>query len=338
MVLCAAAAWGQYQDYSRMGRTPAELLFLTDPMEVELKEPSWFWHSPKKGSPAEQLAYAQGLEREGAREKAVEAYDDLVHEWHATPEALAAQLAIARLESAAGNAQAAYDADLYLLAHFGGRFELEPVLQDAAAQADFLAGRELGRTFRLASGKALRENYERIIHFAPRWRRVPDLLLRIAELYQEEGEFASAITVCDRLIVDWPTYSGMDEVVALYCRACRRQADVWRNDVGRLAHLEKLLGGACVFRPTHPEVAQFRQWMREVYLLRRERAYRNAAFYDNPSAYSPEAAALAYQAFLRDFPDAPQADAIRARLAALAPAEGAVESRSAKPQPQEPTP
>lgn len=321
-----------------MGRTPAELLFLTDPMEVELKEPSWFWHSPKKGSPAEQLAYAQGLERAGETKKAVEAYDDLVHEWHATQEALAAQLAIARLESAAGNTQAAYDADIYLLAHFGGRFELEPVLEDAAAQADLLAGRELGRRFRLASGEALRQNYERIVHFAPRWRRVPDLMLRIAEIYLEEEEYASAITVCDRLIVDWPAYSGMDEVVLLYCRACRLQADVWRNDAGRLGHLEKLLAGARVFRPTHPEVDQIRQWEREVYLLRRERAYRNATFYDNPSAYSPGAAALAYQAFLRDFPDAPQADEIRARLAALAPAEGAVQSRSAKPQPQEQTP
>ena len=319
-----------------MGRTPTELLFLTDPLEIPLKEPSWFFGGAEKDSPAAQLAYAQGLERAGERDEAIEAYDDLVRHWHATPEALTAQLAIARLHSAAGETQLAYDADIYLLAHFNGRFELSPVLEDATAQADALARRELDRTFRLTSGAGLRQNYERIIHFAPRWRRVPDLLLRIAELYSENEEYASAITVCDRLIVDWPAYSKLDDVVALYCRACRAQADLWANDVGRLAHLERLLAGARTFRPSHPDLAQFAEWEQEIRLMRRDRAYLAAAFYDNPKAYSPEAALLAYQAFLREFPDAPQAGAVRERIAALAPAAageaapgGAVQSRSA---------
>ena len=341
LALCGTAAWGQYQDYSRMGRTPAELLFLTDPLEIPLKEPSWFFGGAEKDTPAEQLAYAQGLEREGRREAAIDAYDDLVRNWHATPQALTAQLSIARLRSAAGETQLAYDEDIYLLAHYNGRFELTPILEDATAQADLLAQRELNRSLRLTSGNGLRQNYERIIHFAPRWRRVPDLLLSIANLYCEDEEYASAITVCDRLIVDWPAYSKMDDVVSLYCRACREQANLWANDVGRLAHLERLLAGARTFRPAHPDLDQFTQWEREIYLMRRERAYVAATFYDNPKAYSPEAALLAYQAFLRDYPDAPQAADVRARIAALAPAasgetpaEGAVQSRTAA-QPQE---
>ena len=136
---CAAVTgWAQYQDYSQIGRTPEALRFLDDPLKIELKEPAWLFGGPKMGTPAEQLLLAERLEREGKREEAVEAYDDLVHEWHASPEALTAQLAIARLESAAGRAQQAYDADVYLLAHFAGRFELEPVLADAVAQADAL--------------------------------------------------------------------------------------------------------------------------------------------------------------------------------------------------------
>ena len=227
---CAAVTgWAQYQDYSQIGRTPEALRFLDDPLKIELKEPAWLFGGPKMGTPAEQLLLAERLEREGKREEAVEAYDDLVHEWHASPEALTAQLAIARLESAAGRAQQAYDADVYLLAHFAGRFELEPVLADAVAQADALAARERGRTFHLSSGATLRRNYEQIIHFAPRWKRVPELLLRIAELYVEDEEYANAITICDRLVIDWPRYAGLDDAVSVYCRACRLQADVWRN-------------------------------------------------------------------------------------------------------------
>lgn len=314
---CAVLAQAQYQDYSRMGKTPAELRFIEDPMEVELKEPSWLWHSPKKDTPAEQLAYAAALEREGKPEKAAEAYDDLVHEWHATPEALTAQLALARIWSSLGEAQKAYDADIYLLAHFNGRFVLEPVLKDAVAQADLLTAREQGRTFSTTSRKALRENYERIIHFAPRWPRVPELLLRIALLYAQQGEYASAITVCDRILVDWPNCAKTDEAVRAYCQACRNQANTWANDVGRLRHLEGLIAGARTFRPGHPDVALFDTWRREIYEMRRAKSYAQAVFYDNPAAYSAEAAQLAYQAFLREFPDAPQAPAVRTRLAEL---------------------
>lgn len=317
ILLLASTAVAQYQDYSRMGRTPAELQFIDDPMKIELKEPSWLWHNPKKDTVEEQLAYASRLEADGKWEKAIEAYDDLVHEWHATPEALTAQLAIARLNSAHNKTQAAYDADIYLLAHFSGRFELEPVLLDAVAQADLLAAQDLSRTFRKNSGAALRANYERIIHFAPRWPKVPELLLKIATIYSHTEEYDSVITICDRIVIDWPTYEQLDEVILTYCDACRKLANKWKNDAGRLKHLEQLLAGARAFYPTHPLVEQFSQWQQEIYIMRRDRAYEKALFYDNPAAYSAEAALKAYQTFLRDFPDAPQVETARQRAAAL---------------------
>jgi outer membrane protein assembly factor BamD (BamD/ComL family) len=318
-LLCTMVLSAQYQDYSQMGKTPAELKFIDDPLKIELKEPSWFWHNPEKKTVEDQLAYAMNLEQEGKWKKAVEAYNDLVHEWHATPEALTAQLSIARLNSINGATQEAYDADIYLLAHFAGRFELEPVLRDAVAQADLIATRDLGRTFRHHSGEALRANYERIIHFAPRWREVPKLLLKIADIYVHNAEYASAITICDRIIIDWPNFANLDAVVATYCEACRKQADVWRNDTGRLAHLEDLIQGACLYAPDHPMVPQFETWKQEIFLLRRDRSYEKACFYDNPKAYSIEAAIESYKAFLRTFPDAPQAESVRKRLAELSP-------------------
>lgn len=319
--LAVTALQAQYQDYSRMGKTPAELMFIDDPMTIELKEPSWFWHNPKCSTPEDQLIYAAKLEREGKTKAALEAYDDLVHEWHATPEALKAQLALASLYSAKGEARKAYDEEIYLLAHFAGRFELEPVLADAMAQADLLVANEAARSFKLNSGDSLRKNYERIIHFAPRWHRVPEMMLKIADLYVRDEDYSGAITICDRIIVDWPSWERMDEVVYLYCEACRKQADVWQNDTGRLKQLERLLAGAQTFRPLHPSLETFAQWQQETYELRRARSYVKATFYDNPKAYSVEAAVLAYQTFLREFPDAPEADAARARVAELSLAD-----------------
>lgn len=319
LVLLAPFAYlqAQYRDYSRMGKTPAELQFIDDPLEIELKEPSWFWHNPKCDTAEDQLIFATRLETEGKWEDALEAYEDLVHEWHATPEALTAQLAIARLHAAHNQTQAAYDADIYLLAHFSGRFELEPILKDAVAQADLITTKDLARTFRRNSSAALRANYERIIHFAPRWPRVPELLLKIATLYLNSEEYDSAITICDRIVIDWTSYDKLDDVITTYCTACRKQADKWSNDTGRLQHLEQLLDGAQRFYPTHPLREQFATWQQEIYLMRRDCSYEKATFYDNPAAYSVEAAAEAYRAFLRMFPDAPQAEQARARLAEL---------------------
>ena len=324
----ASAAWAQYRDYAQMGKTPAELQFIDDPLEIEKKEPAWwFWNKPKMDTAADQLAYAAELERAGKQRRAVSAYNDLVRQWHTAPEALYAQLSIARLESAMGNASAAYDADIYLLAYFAGHFKSGPVLEDAVAQADQMVAqnREGKIKFRLGSG--LRANYERIIHFAPRWERVPELMVKIAEIYVQDEEYASAITVCDRLFIDWPAYEKLDDVVDLYCDACRRLADQWQNDTGRLKHLEQLISGAIIFRPAHPNAALFGRWKQEIYELRRARSYEKATFYDNSEAYSLEAAIRAYQTFLREFPDAPQVAHVRERLAELSiannlPAEG----------------
>ncbi len=314
--LLASLGFAQ-RDYSNMGRTPAELRFIEDPLEIELKEPSWFWHSPEKDTPEEQLKYANQCLAEGDREEAYEAYDDLVHEWHATKEALRAQLALARIADEDGKTTTAYEAYIYLLAHFNGRFEVGPVLDNAARLADTIAFKDTQRAVRRHSYRSLRENYERIIHFSPRWHRVPEMLLRIADLYHKEGRYDSTITICDQIVVNWRNYEKMDHVVYTYCNACRHLANQWENDAGQLLQVERLIGGACAFRPNHPDIQLFRKWQQEVYIMRRDRSYAKARFYDNLEAYPIEAAIQAYEMFLTDFPDAEESEFARQRLDAL---------------------
>jgi hypothetical protein len=71
------------------------------------------------------------------------------------------------------------------------------------------------------------------------------------------------------------------------------------------------------FAPSHAHVATFAEWQKEIYLMRQKRSYEKAVFYDNPQAYSIEAAINAYKAFLREFPEAPQKESVNARIAAL---------------------
>lgn len=317
-LLCVTAtAFAQYRDYSRMGKTPAELRFIEDPREVELKEPSWFWHNPEKDSAEEQLRYADECYRDGDLTEAAEAYDDLVHEWHSTAEALRAQLMLARVYDELGNTRAAYEAYIYLLAYFAGRFELEPVLKNVMRLADTMVYEDQQASLGKYSNARLRANYENIIYYAPRWESVPTMLLRIANLYAAEGNYSSTLTICDRIVVQWKNYKQMDAVVDTYCTACRQLANQWRNDTGQLLKVERLLAGAMAYAPTHARIPTYKLWLQEIYELRRNRSYEKARFYDNPAAYSVDSAILAYEMFLEDFPDAKEVEVVRKRLQEL---------------------
>jgi hypothetical protein len=318
LLLCVAShAVAQYRDYSRMGKTPAELRFIEDPHEVDLKEPSWFWHSPKKDSSEEQLRYADELYREGDISEAAEAYDDLVHEWHASVEALRAQLMLAQIYDQAGKVHAAYEEYIYLLAYFAGRFELEPVLTSLLRLADAMVYENEQSTLGKYSNTRLRSNYEHIIHYAPRWKEVPAILLRIAKLYASDENYSSTLTICDRIVVQWSSYEAMEEVVDLYCSSCRSLAYQWRNDVAQLLKVERLLAGAIKYASNHPKKATYEQWVKEIYTMRRDRSYAKALFYDNPAAYPVASTILAYEQFLADFPDAKEAGQARERLEVL---------------------
>lgn len=310
--LCA-----QYRDYSRMGKTPAELQFIENPHSVELKEPSWFWYNPEMDTAEEQLRYADKLYREGELDDAIEAYDDLVHEWHATREALRAQLMLAQIYDETGSAQRAYEEYIYLLAYFPGRFELEPVLKNLLRLADAMVYEDQSAALGKYSNLRLRSNYENIIHYAPRWSEVPSLLLRIAKLYAADENYSSTLTICDRIVVQWKDYAQMDEVVDVYCTACRALANQWSNDTGQLLKIEQLLSGALKYASSHPKKDIYTQWLQEIYEMRRNRAYAKALFYDNPAAYPVASTILAYEQFLEAFPDAKEAEIARQRLAVL---------------------
>lgn len=315
-LLLTTPVLAQMRNFDQQGQTPAELMFIYDPLKIDRKEPS-FWYRPSEDTAKEQLVYAQAIETEDDYEDAIDAYQDLVHRWHNTPQALTAQLRIANLFELLEKPQESYDEFIYLLAHYKGKFDLEPVLKKSLAQADLLS--HTNKTFfglDLNSNDALRKNYERISHFAPRWDYTPEILMRIGGLYDKEKAYESSITIYDRLVIQWPTARCYDQAVYAYAQAVFNLASVSKQDIGRLAQMERLINGVLKHDAQHPSIEQFTTWKNDIYTWRRDQSYVLASYYDK-RGYKNQAAYIAYQAFLRDFPDAPQAPEIRTRLATL---------------------
>ncbi len=304
----------------QMTQRPQELRFFDDPLDIDRKTPSFF-HSPDKETATAQLDYARTLDKAGDANGAIDAYQDLIHEWHSTPYAAAAQRRITQLREAANEPYETLDECFYALKHFPGKIRIEELLKRALAQADYISANNINLLgLRRNGNKALRKNYESIIHFAPRWTRVPELLQRIAALYEDDQAYASAITIYDQIIVNWPHADCYQHVVALYCHAVLKLAQASSQDGGRLLHLQQLIQGAIQNNPNHPNLKQFQADQATIYALRQDLAYAQARFYDK-KGYSPQAARLTYQALLRDFPDAPQAPQVRKRLAEIEASE-----------------
>lgn len=331
----ATSLFAQGDPYANAGKTPAELMFVTDPLKIDKKEPSfWFWNRPSKDTPAEQLAYAEELLSKQDFKGAAKAYNQLVRTWHSAPEALDAQVSLARCYNMLQDYKSAYNENIYLLAYFMGQFDLEPVLTHALSQADYLShNRPTFFGIDLASNDEYREDYERIVHFVPRWYRVPEILERIALLYEADENYSSAITIYDRIIVQWNQAPNILAVVYQYCQACRHFADKNTQDLARLLQLENLIKGAELHYPQHPSIEQIKAWREEVYILRRDQAYTQADYYDT-KAHNYKAARLAYQQFLIDFPNAPQAPQIQQRIAQLTVPQSALGQPAAGTKPQ----
>lgn len=306
------------RDFAGDGRTPAEHMIVYDPLEIERKEPS-FWWRPSEQTPEAQLVLAQRYEAEDRLKKARNAYNDLVHAWHSAPEAVTAQQAIARIYEKQGKYQDAYDENIYLLAHFSGQFPLDPILDKTFKLANLLAENRRGWFgIDLIGANALRENYQRIIHFAPRWQRAPEVLLRIGALYESDGRYTEALATYSRILTAFPETQLKDDIIYRVCESLLKLAKSKSQDSEKLKECENRLALMIRSNPKHPGRDTFEEWQQEIYAMRRELSYNKAKFYDNRK-YSAAVTKDAYAKFLSEFPDAPQRDAIAARLTELAP-------------------
>ena len=202
----------------------------------EKKERGWLseWlglGSPEGATALEQMSVARRLEDEGEYKDAVKAYDVLVREWPASVEAPEAQFRMAKLlETHLGEYADAYEEYAYLLDFYPRECPYADVVESQYKLVNLLYDTRrvfLGMSF--TGNRELRQSYERIVRRAPGAAYVPEAMLKIADLREQDTDYEESIKVYSSLRSRYP---GTDAArTALYREA---KARMWL--VRRLAY------------------------------------------------------------------------------------------------------
>ena len=280
------------------------------------KEPRWFSfiNGPKMKTPAEQFEWAVECERSGSFAKARRAYDALVREWPAAPEAPRAQRACAdillNVEREYADAFAEYR---YLLDFYSLDCDFDAVASLMYKVAELM--RAEGKTvvfFRFANTVDVRHAYEALVLRSPGSPFVPQAMLTIASLREDEQKYEKAVEVYENLRSLYP--DSAEAATALHCEARVRMKLLRDHGYNQtrvadtIAFLEQGLRG----KLSEGARADFESWLAEAGRLTEEEAYKAAKFYDSRTR-TRRSALNAYERFLQNHPSGPHADEARAR-------------------------
>ena len=283
----------------------------------EKKDTSWFLHV-SRDTPAEQLAYAQQMEEEGSLRAARRGYDALVREWPASPEAPKAQLALAMVWAKKyKDYDEAFEALEYMLDFYPRDCDyLELVAYEYQLVNLMIKEKKTFLGFSFTSTRVCRQHYESIVRRAPGASYVPEAMLKIADLREQEDQYEEAVQVYATLASKFPR--APEARVATYLEAkarmwlCRRLS----YNVPRCKDTADYLAMALKRFPDLDEAAELKAWRGELTQHLSEDAYMQAKFYDTKQR-TRHAALTAWERFLKEYPDSPHADEARARIEAL---------------------
>ena len=289
----------------------------------EKKERGWLseWlglGSPEGATALEQMSVARRLEDEGEYKDAVKAYNALVREWPASVEAPKAQYRIAKLlETNLGEYADAYEEYAYLLDFYPRECPYADIVETQYRLVNLLHDTRrvfLGMSF--TGNRELRQSYERIVRRAPGAAYVPEAMLKIADLREQDTDYEESIKVYSSIRSRYP---GTDAArVALYREAKARMWLVRRlaYNLPRCKDTESYLKLAVKNDPSHPCVEEMRTWLKELSDYLAEDAWTRAKFYDTRMR-TRHATIAAYERFVAEHPDSGHADEARARISAL---------------------
>lgn len=286
----------------------------------EKKEPRWFAfiNGPKCGTPEEQLAWGAECEASGRLWRARRAYDALVREWPASPEAPRAQRALADLLL---NRELDYEEAFAEYRYLLDFYSLEC---DASEVADLMYKvvemmREEGKTivfFRFANTVDVRRAYESLVARAPGASFAPQALLTIASLREDEEKFNEAVAVYENLRSRYGETPEADIALHREGRVRMRLLKDHGYNRARVSDTVSFLRQALRGRMADAARADFEGWLAEAERIQEDEAYAAARFYDARTR-TKRSAVSAYERFLKDYPASSRADEVRARIEAL---------------------
>ena len=288
-------------------------------VKPERKEPRWFAfiNGPSRGTAAEQFAYCQELVAAADYAKAARQLDALVREWPTAPEAWKAQLQYADLLlDRLQDTEEAFAAYRYLLDFYSLQCDYGAVADKLyqVAGALKLEGKEI-MFVRFANTVDVRRAYEACILRAPGARWVPESMLTVAGLREDEGKLAEAVKVYENLRNLHP--ASPEALTALAREAGLRMRILREHAYNRARCLDTINFMKLALRTCRPgDAAEIQAFLAEAEGLVEEEAYRGAVFYDSRTR-TMRSAITAYEKYLEAYPQGAHADEVRGRLEIL---------------------
>ena len=289
---------------------------LDETKRPEKKDKSWFnWVD--RATPAEQYALAEELEAASSFRKARRACDALVREWPASPEAPRAQFRMVKIYVHEKDYDDALEELEYLLDFYPSECPYLELVEYLYKLTNLMVKEKKSIFgFSFTSDRLVRQHYESVVRRAPGASYVPEAMLKIADLREQDNHYEEAVQVYNQLIMKFPKTPEADAAIYLQAKArmwlCRRLS----YNIPRCLDTQKYLKMMIADHPRHDRVDEMKEWLAELEKHLEADAYQRAKFYDTKQR-TPHAAAAAWERFLREYPFSPHADEIRARIETL---------------------
>lgn len=275
-------------------------------VKPEKKEPKWFhfWNGPKMSNAVDQLAYCVSLLKERAYDKAAKELDALVRDWPVTEEAIKAQKALADIYlKYTFEYEKAVKEYVYLLDFYSFDHDYKLSAKRAYEAAERM--REEGKTivfFRFANTVDVRRSYEAIVLRSPGADFIPDALLTIAGLREDDEQYELALSVYENLRNLHPNTPQAKEAIQREARVRMKLLEMYGYNRARqndtIDFLKLQLTNPEISQEVREEIIAFLNRSSE---LNEREAFLAAKFYDKPSR-TRRSAINAYEAFLRKYP------------------------------------
>ena len=282
----------------------------------ERKTPRWFSFitGPSRDNVKDQFAYCKELMSEGDWSKARRQLDALVREWPTAQEAPLAQRMIAEIYlDRIHNAEDAFAEYRYLLDFYSLSCDYDKTVDKLYQVANLMRseGKEVF-FIRFANTVDVRRAYEACVLRAPGAAWVPEAMLTIGSLREDEGKYGEAVSVYETLRNVHP---GTEEAkTALLREAAARMVLLREHGYNRsrcrdtIDFLRQALTGC-----RESDVATLQAYLAEAHGTTSEEAWRATKFYDSPTR-TRRSAVNAYERFIAENPDSPHVDEARTRL------------------------
>lgn len=327
IILCLLASIGSAFAVDQVGVSPGPgTRYATDAYpgfdrEEEIvapsrKEPKWFgWiNGPNRDNAADQLTYCRELMAAENWSKAAKHLDALVRAWPTAGEAPEAQRLLGEIcRDRLLDFEEAHRAFMYLADFYSLQCDYTKTTDLMYEAAGLM--RQEGKTivfFRFDNTVDVRRAYEACVLRAPGAKWVPQAMLTIGELREDEGKPLEAIKVYENLVNihgDTP-----EAKVAILRQANVRMQVLEEHGYNRercrdTLDFLKLALTTCDVK----DVQQIREFMAAATARLEDETYKATRFYDSRTR-TVNSAIKAYEQFLADYPESVHAEEIRQRL------------------------